>query len=503
MDGEIPPERKEEVGEIVKPIQKSEGVTPTERLLARLCDGTFLKIWAYPNPFKADGKELCDLLVVFENDIFIFFDRESRRLDDNSKDFLVVWKRWEKEVITKQIATSKGAEKYLRNGGSIFLDAKATIPFPIKFSTDKMRVHKIVVAHGAEDACKKQSPDNVYGSLAICYAEHHPDGTMPFMVHLNKDDPVHVFDGFNLEIVLKERDTIHDFRAYLRTKEEAISKYEILMYCGEEDLLAHYFRSFDEKKKAYIIGPKDGNYNGVVIPEGEWKAFIESKPYKIRKKADESSYMWDRLLQLTGQNALDGTLRTTASDWYNQPNALLEMAKEPRFIRRAFADRMKLAFEKFSDDGTRSSRLLSFFPSYYPGTRYALLQFHNPEKDDYEKYRMQRSELLKIACGVVRNRDDTITKVVGIAIDAPKHSENNSEDFILLECANWPQERRDEYEQANKPWKFLESKNRHVEMLHASEFPDEQNQTGKKRIARNAKCPCKSGRKYKNCCGNN
>jgi len=41
---------------------KSAGVTPTERLLADFCERSFLKLWSYPNPYKDDGHELCDLL---------------------------------------------------------------------------------------------------------------------------------------------------------------------------------------------------------------------------------------------------------------------------------------------------------------------------------------------------------------------------------------------------------------------------------------------------------
>ena len=37
----------------------------TERMLAEFCERTFLKLWSYPNPYKDDGHELCDLLVVF------------------------------------------------------------------------------------------------------------------------------------------------------------------------------------------------------------------------------------------------------------------------------------------------------------------------------------------------------------------------------------------------------------------------------------------------------
>jgi len=56
-------------------IVESEGVTPTERLLAELCEKYFLKLRSYPNPVKDDKKELCDLLAVFENHVFSSFPR--------------------------------------------------------------------------------------------------------------------------------------------------------------------------------------------------------------------------------------------------------------------------------------------------------------------------------------------------------------------------------------------------------------------------------------------
>lgn len=59
-------------------ITKPEGNTRTERLLATLCEKTFLKLWSWPTPRKEDGKELCDLIAIFDDHVFIFFDRESR-----------------------------------------------------------------------------------------------------------------------------------------------------------------------------------------------------------------------------------------------------------------------------------------------------------------------------------------------------------------------------------------------------------------------------------------
>ena len=59
---------------------------------------------------KADGKELCDLIAIFENHVFLFFDRESRKFDRSDADIRLSWERWKKEAITKQIRTAGGAE---------------------------------------------------------------------------------------------------------------------------------------------------------------------------------------------------------------------------------------------------------------------------------------------------------------------------------------------------------------------------------------------------------
>src|SRR6266513_1340778 len=133
------------------PITRSTGVTRTERLLASLCEQTFLKVWSYPNPIRDDGKELCDLLAVFENNVFIFFDRESRALDNLDKDPLISWERWRRDAVDSQIRAARGAERYVRSGRSIHLDQALTVPFPIAVDRSAMKIHKIVVAHGAKE----------------------------------------------------------------------------------------------------------------------------------------------------------------------------------------------------------------------------------------------------------------------------------------------------------------------------------------------------------------
>src|SRR5437870_1870331 len=131
-------------------ITKSPGVTPTERMLADLCDQTFLRLWSFPNPFRDDGDELCDLLAVFGNHVFIFFDREGRHFSKTHRDPLQNWEQWKREVIDRQIKSTRGAERYLKSRRGVFLDSKRTHPFPIVIPVEQMIIHKIVVAHGAK-----------------------------------------------------------------------------------------------------------------------------------------------------------------------------------------------------------------------------------------------------------------------------------------------------------------------------------------------------------------
>jgi hypothetical protein len=55
-------------------IVRGTGVTPSERYLKQLCDLTFLSLWSHPAIYRdqriaerSEGKELADLLVVFDS----------------------------------------------------------------------------------------------------------------------------------------------------------------------------------------------------------------------------------------------------------------------------------------------------------------------------------------------------------------------------------------------------------------------------------------------------
>ena len=458
-------------------IKKSEGVTRTEEQLSALCNRTFLKLWSYPNPFKEDRKELCDLIAVFSDHVFIFFDRESRKLEGAINDIHVACRRWKKEAVEKQINTARGAERYVRSRRPIYLDKKCKDTFPLEITTET-KIHKIIVAHGASKACKALSEDNIYGSLAISYSHNSPpisfmlNSPFPCMINLDRDDPVHVLDSHNLPILFGELDTFFDFVSYLTEKECALKRYELLIYCGEEDLIAHYFLNYDRKQNSYRIGTGEKDSIGLCIREGEWKDFFESDAYARRKEANRISYVWDKVIQITCQNAMDGTLLGD-TDLFKGKNALREMAKEPRFSRRFLSEHIIKIIENFPETEEKIVRQPFFMSSpWYQDKGYVFLQFKHSDITDYDNdYRLQRREMLKIVCGVIKNKLPHLNKVIGIAINPPKYSRVDDADFVLLECHNWTKKNEDYFHSKNVGFKFFQTDRIHETHQNVSDFP--------------------------------
>lgn len=478
------------------------GVTGTERLLALFCERSFLKLWSYANPYKDDGHELCDLLAVFGDTVFIFFDREKRLQDAVDKDLQVIWSRWKRDVVEAQVRTAHGAARYIKSGRAVFLDAARTKPFPLPVPKTAT-VHKIIVAHGAADACKRASSDNVYGSLAISYSDLEiPFPEHPFFLHLDRGSPVHVFDTANLHIVLGELDTVTDFTRYLEEKVRAIMQFQMLSYCGEEDLLAHFLVSYEDTAGRHVIGKgTDDRTTGLMISEGEWQRFSRSTVFQNTKKEDRISYFWDDLINRTCENALKGVLGGNA-DLHRGQSAIFEMVKEPRFSRRALARRMLEAVERFPAPGNGLQRQITFLPSFENGTAYVLLQLGVPADMRGEPdFREKRQMILEIACGATKNRFPDLRKVIGIGIENPKYTEEIGEDFIFMPCESWPDEVRRHYETLNREWQFYASPKLQKHQDRVTQFVHPPRNPRTQKVGRNDPCPCGSGEKFKRCHG--
>ncbi len=103
---------------------RGEGVTDAERYLKRLCDRSFLSLWSYAGIYRdqwlrggvKEGKEVCDLLVVFENHIIIFSDKDCvYKMGD---DPAINWQRWFKKAVQKSSDQIWGAERWLKTNPS-------------------------------------------------------------------------------------------------------------------------------------------------------------------------------------------------------------------------------------------------------------------------------------------------------------------------------------------------------------------------------------------------
>ncbi len=241
-------------------ITRADGTTSAERYLKRLCDKSFLSMWSYAGVYRdqghtnkgGDGKEVCDLLVVFKDHIIIFSDKDCEF--PKTGNIELDWSRWYRKAILKSAEQAWGAERWiLTHPDRLFIDRSCTVPFPIDLpSPEVARFHRIVVAHAASERCIKELGGS--GSLMIMpdiIGDRHcaaPElKVKPFAI--GQVNPakgfVHVFDDTTLDVVLNTLDTVTDFVNYLAKKEKFITSGKLAVACGEEDLLAFYLKKID------------------------------------------------------------------------------------------------------------------------------------------------------------------------------------------------------------------------------------------------------------------
>lgn len=288
-------------------VPKADGVTDSEKKLIALGYQSFFSLWSYPNPFRKHklGKELCDLLVVFGDEIIIFSDKDIAFPSEG--DLLTNWRRWYKKAITKSRDQLCGAMSWIiKYPDRLALDPKGEVDFPLSIRvTEKTRFHLVSVAHGIQNACIKHF-DGGDGGLIIDNVtsdiSHLSDDCEPFRIGIVNKDPskfVHVFDDASYALILKELDTIQDFIDYLEDRKRFLLSDKFIQATSEREMLAIHL-------DAAIHGQKDGltklltkDYGSFLLDEGTWDEFAESPSYLNWKKQIQISYFWDDLLKKT------------------------------------------------------------------------------------------------------------------------------------------------------------------------------------------------------------
>jgi hypothetical protein len=489
-------------------IIKSEGVTHAERYLKRLCEHSFLSLWSYPGVFRdqgggnlagGQGKEVCDLLVVFDHHILIFSDKDCKF--PNSGDIKRDWTRWFRRAIVKSARQVCGAERWIKEHPErLFLDRACKQRFPIPIpDIQAVKFHRLVVAHESAQRCHEH-----YGGSGSFLLNSAIEGDQhllhPFTIgHLDrKRGYVHVLDDVALEIVMKTLDTITDFVIYLERKEELMCRSDFGVFpSGEEELLAYYLGgASDTRGGHYFIPPPKGS-TALILAEGLWEQFVNSPERHAQLRENEISYFWDQLIENFSKYILAGT-----PYWSHMPGiqpqeqVMRWMARECR-TRRRLLSKAFLEFLNATSDDRRSNR---FVIGQTDEPMYTFLAYPRLPGLSDEKYREERMEYLILLCTLLTQRFPQVEHVVGIAVET-KGVERRSEDAIYLKASDIPAEVIDQAK--NRQFELDLLTGLRFSAFAEHEFPVAENASHRIRfkVGRNDPCPCGSGKKYKHCCG--
>lgn len=484
----------------------AEGVTKAERYLAKLCKRSFLSLWSYPGVFrdqgrpggKGDGKEVCDLLVVFENHIIIFSDKDCRFSD--AGDLHLAWSRWFKRAVKKSAEQVWGAERWIKQfPDRLFLDRQCTIPFPINLPDPaKATFHRIVVAHDASRACQQRLGGS--GSLMISNSVVGDAHLSLFPFTIGNLDPhrgyVHVFDDTSLNIVMSTLDTITDFTAYLTKKERFLTGHRHIQAAGEEELLAVYLRALNSAgEHDFVI---EGDYDALSFGEGLWEAFQRNPQRQAQVEADRISYSWDKLIEKFAFHAMTGTQYFTSGRPLRDQEVVFRfLAREPRTRRRMLAISLHEVLERsLHSSSPLQARVIQ--PTDANSPHYVFLFLHRKPGLSDEEYRKIRFRVLSDYCVVTKLKFPDAIHIVGIASEAGLPPQR-SEDFIYMDASHWTAKDEAKAKEIQERFGFLRKVKR--EATREYEYPIDHRGKRRGMPSRNSPCPCGSHKRFKNCHG--
>jgi hypothetical protein len=320
-------------------------------------------------------------------------------------------------------------------------------------------------------------------------------GGAPFAV--GQLDPergfVHVLDETSLGILLGTLDTITDFVCYLERKEALIASGRLMVAAGEEDLLGLYLREVnDEGIHDFVF---EASADKVVVPEGHWAHYLGSPERAAKLEADRISYEWDAIIEKFTFHGVTQTLRhTTTPELLEQERAYRFLAREPRVRRRMLAAALVKKLVATPRDRLGFRVVL---PSYPGDPHFVFVAAHESMGSTLAEYWERRRAVLAGYCKVAKVRFPAASCIVGLATEAGIDVKKRTEDLVLLDCSQWTAEDEAEAIGIQEVTGWLRS----PDMSHQVEDEYPVAPRVRIRVHRNELCPCKSGRKFKKCCG--
>lgn len=401
----------------------SSPINKSEEFVYKVCRRSFLALWSYANPKGKQGKELCDILVVCDPDVIVISVKEIGVTD--SGDMFTDGQRWLRRAITKSATQIYRAERWIKTASHVLRkDGSEGLPLP---DVPQRRIHRVAIALGGDRKVPIQ-----FGNFGKGF--------------------VHVFDGVAFQVIMSELDTITDFIEYLSAKEEMYqAKVETTFHGGEEDLLAlylHHGRKFPR------------NYAHLVISDDLWSGFRSRAEYRAKKEADKDSYVWDKLIEVLAEFALEEKMEFGKTLSENEV-VLRCLAHEDRFARRLLSVSFKTFLER-ARAGEVRARVMSS-PS---GVGYVF--FAAPP----EQARELRMAELANRCFIARNESRDCITIIGIGLNVKPAKEGFATDLCLLSMPTWTEEDRHHAERMKAELGYFKAPR--VSRLASDEYPNSQ-----------------------------
>ena len=453
-------------------------------------------------PSSGQGKEICDLLVVFDRDVFVFSDKSVGWNDDSELE--VAWSRWRRGAIEKSLRQLDGAFSHLiRNPEDVFLDKGLTRRLPVRIPPyENGNYHLILVAHGAGKACSANFQCS-RGSLVV-HTGLSCDDQEPFVVgeYTPKGRFVHVFDEATVGLMLGELDTIADFRDYICAKEAFVRNGGELIYCGEEDLLAFYLGNRNPVREgasalAALGGHlKEGQVESALqIEEGAWDHHIATGDWARTRDMVSGSYAWDRLIERFVHHSLtDSQFWPAKHGVRGTERNVRQLSRESRFGRRHI---VSICSQALAAGSQRPWRLWCVQSPANHGLLYVFLSLNYEGRMTYEEFRRWRLHVLSVALVVMSQSQTQFDEYLGISM-AGTSSAEFSEDIMLLDESLVTAEVLDQVREFQDETGFgsLMAPSK-VDPLRGSKLRAFREPVGNER---NQICHCGSGKKWKKCC---
>jgi hypothetical protein len=432
----------------MKALPPDNTTTASEAHLASLCRRTFLRYWSYPGLYRdkrvghrGDGKEICDLLVLFEDDVFIFSDKHCALKQEGA--FATLWARWYKKAVLEAADQIEGAEKWLANNpGRVFLDRACKEPFPLALPCQP-RFHRIVTCRGSAEASLK-----VFGGTGSLLVTNHAladcsDRPMHLGAFTGRGTMVHVLDEVALEVLLTTFDTAPDLRDYLVARERFFLEFDAITAAGEDELVGYHLTHYREECGGYGFHFDLPTHNGeasrptmITIDEGFWSEWSESARCQAKREADKISYGWDDLAEKFTFHTFTGTQDFASHTSLADNEKLLRwMAREPRTRRRMLA---RALLDAMLATGPGQLRRLLVFPSGPDDPLWVFLVWNRPPDIQMAKYRGMRRNILTGLCQAAKAARPDINDVAGIAVGVDKNGMD--EDLFYMDTRNWTED---------------------------------------------------------------